>query len=181
MKAGENLKRLFTSALRVKLLGLFSAEPAARFYIRQAARRIGEDAKNVRRELRNLEAFGLLRSETHGHQKYYFLNPDFPLAPDIQGLLLKSRIGIAPNGSKEGIPDKRRGKAPMTPEEAQGGVTMDVLQKRWRVLVGSRVGRQNAVAAAAQTILGMRRKVPGWSSVEEIRKWRDRGRAHAGS
>ncbi|MBM3296602.1 MAG: hypothetical protein FJY83_03275 [Candidatus Aminicenantes bacterium] len=179
----EKLKRLFTSVLRVKLLRLFSAAPEAKIHIREAARRIGEDAKNVHRELKNLEALGLLRSEAHGNQKQYFIDVDFPLAPEIQGLLLKSRTGRSAGGPQDARlrPDRRAGWGTMTPGESAANVAADVLRKRWSVLVGSRVGRQDAVAAAARTILGMRRKIPGWFSVEEIRKWRGRGHAHAGS
>lgn len=170
---------MFTSILRVKLLRLFSAEPEARFYIREAARKIGEEAKNVHRELKNLEALGLLRSETHGHQKYYFIDAEFPLAPDIQGLLLKSRSGLSADGPQDPRwrPGGRVEGGALTSGESTANVGADVFRKRWSVLVGSRVGRQDAVAAAARTIRGMRRKIPGWSSVEEIRKWRDRGRA----
>jgi len=180
---GENLKRLFTSVLRVKLLRLFSAEPEAKIHIREAARRIGEDAKNVHRELKNLEALGLLRSEVHGNQKQYFIDVDFPLASEIQGLLLKSRAGWSAGGPQDARlrPERRAGRGAMTPGEGAANVAADVLRKRWSILVGSRVGRQDAVAAAAQAVLGMRRKIPGWSSVEEIRKWRSRGRAYAGS
>jgi hypothetical protein len=179
----EKLKRLFTSVLRVKLLRLFSAEPEARVYIREAARRIGEEAKNVQRELKNLEALGFLRSESRGHQTYYFIDAEFPLAPDIRGLLLKSRPGQSAGGPRDALlrPNKRVGREELTPGDSSVNVGADVIRKRWSVLVGSRVARQDSVAAAARTILGMRRRIPGWSSFEELRKWKDRGRAPAGS
>ncbi len=183
MKDPENLKRLFTSVLRVKLLRLFSAEPETKFHIREAARRIGEEAKNVHRELKNLEALGLLRSEAHGNQRQFFIDIDFPLAADVMGLLLKSSPGLSVKGSRAARRGdiRRSGKDSMTSGERTTNVAADVLRRRWSVLVGSRVGRQDAVTAAARVILGAKRKIPGWSSVDEIRKWRSGGRTVSGS
>jgi len=64
--------------------------PNARFYIRELERRIKEEAKNVSRELKNLEALGLLISEKQGNQKYYSVNENFFLYPELKAIIFKT-------------------------------------------------------------------------------------------
>ena len=68
----------------------FLSLPDARFYTRELARRIKEEAKNVSRELKNLEALGLLISEQQGNQKHYSVNKDFFLHPELKGIIFKT-------------------------------------------------------------------------------------------
>ncbi len=56
------LGKLFGSKARVKILKLFLSRPAEKFYIRQIARDLKLQLNSVRRELENLEVFGLLIS-----------------------------------------------------------------------------------------------------------------------
>ncbi len=56
------LNKLFGSKARVKILKLFLSHPEEKFYIRQVARDLGLQLNSVRRELENLETFGLLTS-----------------------------------------------------------------------------------------------------------------------
>jgi len=56
------LGKLFGSKTRVKILKLFLSKPGERFYIRQIARDLKLQLNSVRRELENLEQFGLLTS-----------------------------------------------------------------------------------------------------------------------
>ncbi len=56
------LNKLFGSNARVKILKLFLSHPEGKFYIRQIARQLNLQLNSVRRELDNLEAFGLLKS-----------------------------------------------------------------------------------------------------------------------
>ncbi|RLC39082.1 hypothetical protein DRH27_00575 [Candidatus Falkowbacteria bacterium] len=56
------LGKLFGSKTRVKILKLFLSKPDERFYIRQIARDLKLQLNSVRRELENLEQFGLLTS-----------------------------------------------------------------------------------------------------------------------
>lgn len=56
------LGKLFGSNSRVKLLKLFLLNPGNKYYIRQIARNLDLQLNSVRRELENLENFGLLRS-----------------------------------------------------------------------------------------------------------------------
>lgn len=72
------------------MLEVFLGRPAPRFYIRELERLIREDAKNISRELRNLESLGLLRSEAAGNQHYYEVREDFLLYPELRAIFLKT-------------------------------------------------------------------------------------------
>ncbi len=56
------LNKLFGSNSRVKIIKLFIYNPDEKFYIRQIARNLSLQLNSVRRELENLESFGLLVS-----------------------------------------------------------------------------------------------------------------------
>jgi predicted nucleotidyltransferase/predicted transcriptional regulator with HTH domain len=90
MKNFEIINRLFSSKIRTKLLDAFLSLPKARFYIRELERKINEEAKNISRELKNLESIGLLTSETQGNQKYYSVNEDFFLYSELKGIIIKT-------------------------------------------------------------------------------------------
>jgi len=47
------------------------------------------------------------------------------------------------------------------------------MAKRVEYLIGARVRDRKKILAASQAIDRLRRKVPGWESVQEIRRWRD--------
>jgi predicted transcriptional regulator len=103
------LSKLFGSNSRVKILKAFLFHPDERFYIRQLSRDLDLQVNSVRRELENLEEFGLLISESasgadkpdalveeknsdHQEKKYYRVNQNFPLFEDVKGLIIKSQI-----------------------------------------------------------------------------------------
>lgn len=56
------LSKLFGSTSRVRILKFFLSHPDGRYYIRQVARDLDLQLNSVRRELENLEQFGLLKS-----------------------------------------------------------------------------------------------------------------------
>ena len=56
------LSKLFGSTARVKILKLFLLHPNEKYYIRQLARDLSLQLNSVRRELDNLETFGILTS-----------------------------------------------------------------------------------------------------------------------
>jgi len=84
------LRKLFTSGTRVQLLTLFLLDPDREHYPREMERVTGENINAVRRELRNLEGIGLLTSTTRGKQRFYAVNRDFPLYPELSRLVLKT-------------------------------------------------------------------------------------------
>jgi len=84
------LEELFSSNVRVQLLVILLTNPDEEFYIRQLARRMGEHPYAVQRELRRLERLGLLTSRTRGRMKYYSVERDFPLYPELKRIILKT-------------------------------------------------------------------------------------------
>lgn len=107
------LGKLFGSNARVNLLKLFLMHPEKKYYIRQIARDLKLQLNSVRRELENMEEFGLLYSsvssgeeevqengeapggkEDGGKQekKYYQANPNFLLFDEIRNLIVKAQF-----------------------------------------------------------------------------------------
>jgi predicted transcriptional regulator len=98
------LSQLFGSNAREKILKQFLFNPEGRYYIRQLARDLSLQVNSVRRELENLEDFGLLKVETAAdkeglesdkpgqEKKYYRVNKNFALFEDIKALVAKSQI-----------------------------------------------------------------------------------------
>lgn len=84
------LEALISSKTRVKLLTLFLLNPGSEFYIREIVRSTGENINSVRRELCNLESFGLLLGEKKGNQQYYTVNTGHFLYPELQKIVLKT-------------------------------------------------------------------------------------------
>jgi predicted nucleotidyltransferase len=88
------LEALISSKTRVKLLTLFLLNPEQEYYVREIVRMIEENYNAVRRELANLEAFGLITGQKKGNQQYYTVNRSFFLYDDLQKIVLKTE-GIA--------------------------------------------------------------------------------------
>ncbi|MDD4900767.1 MAG: hypothetical protein PHS62_01480 [Patescibacteria group bacterium] len=113
------LEKLFGSKARVKILKLFLLHPAEKYYIRQLSRDLKLQLNSVRRELENLEKFGILTSDgkeindeaasggagepaagqaperpgSGGQEKKYFRsNPSFILFDEIKALIVKAQI-----------------------------------------------------------------------------------------
>ena len=114
------LGKLFGSKARVKILKLFLLNPGKKYYIREMARDLKLQPNSVRRELENLEKFGLLTSavaegeikdEDNGEasqnnkktgrktdepsktdKKYFRVNADFVLFEEIKALIMKAQI-----------------------------------------------------------------------------------------
>lgn len=72
------IERLFGSKTRAKLLKLFFENPTKSFYVREMTRVIDEQINSVRRELINLEAVGVIKSETFDNKIYYSANNKHP-------------------------------------------------------------------------------------------------------
>ncbi|WP_342679629.1 nucleotidyltransferase domain-containing protein [Methanofollis sp. UBA420] len=88
------LERLIPSKTRVKLLTLFLLNPGREMYLREVGRLTGENLNAVRRELANLEEFGLLSSMRRGNAHYYMVNRSFPLYEELTAIILKTE-GVA--------------------------------------------------------------------------------------
>jgi len=88
------LEALISSRTRVKLLTLFLLNPGSEYYIREITRSTTENINAVRRELANLESFGLITGQKKGNQQYYTVNTGHFLYPELQKIVLKTE-GVA--------------------------------------------------------------------------------------
>jgi predicted nucleotidyltransferase len=88
------LEALISSKTRVKLLTLFLLNPGSEYYIREIGRTTNENINAVRRELGNLESFGLITGQKKGNQQYYTVNTAHFLYAELQKIVLKTE-GVA--------------------------------------------------------------------------------------
>ncbi len=100
------LTKLFGSQARVKILKIFVLNPEQKFYLRQLSRDLKMQVNSIRRELENLQSFGLLVEDeirelsgkkvkkvlNKTEKKFYHVNKDFVLFPEIKALIVKSQI-----------------------------------------------------------------------------------------
>ena len=75
------------SQLTQKVLNYYFLNPHARLYIRELARLLKLDPKNVDRKLKELEKEGILQSEFLGKQRYFSLLKSSPLVKIYKELL----------------------------------------------------------------------------------------------
>jgi len=97
------LEAIISSRTRVKLLTLFLLSPGREYYVREIVRMTEENINAVRRELANLESFGLISRQKKGNQQYYTVNREFFLYEDLQKIVLKTE-GVVET-LKEGLAD----------------------------------------------------------------------------
>ncbi len=91
------LSDLITSRSRVKLLGVFLANPGQMYHVRELVRRTGDEINAVRRELAHLEKKGVLSKEPRANRVYYFFSKNYEFYYDLL------RIGSKIIGLGEGI------------------------------------------------------------------------------
>jgi len=84
------LQELFSSQARVAILGLFLLNPRDRFYMREVATRSGQPIRAVQRELTRLETAGLFSHIMDGNRKYYQINKNYPIFPELKAIFLKT-------------------------------------------------------------------------------------------
>jgi len=95
-----NLKDLFISKTRVKLLQTILSNPKEIYYIRELVRKVGEQINAVRAELSRMEKVGMVRSEVRANRKYYGFRKDYPFYDELVRLVVKS-TGLGGNIIKE--------------------------------------------------------------------------------
>lgn len=84
------LEQIFSSSARTKILKFFCIHGEEKFFVRELARLLNIQLNSTRRELDNLKKFGFLKTESNKGKKYYFINPDFELLPEIKNLVFKA-------------------------------------------------------------------------------------------
>lgn len=91
MKSNKNpLEKLFSSKARVKILTLFLKNPSEKYYVRQLTRKLNERINSIRRELDNLSKLGLLKSEKKDLKKFFYVNKEYNLFPELKSLISKA-------------------------------------------------------------------------------------------
>ncbi|MDZ7798200.1 MAG: winged helix-turn-helix domain-containing protein [Patescibacteria group bacterium] len=86
------LEQLFSSRTRVKLIKLFMLNEEESYFIREISRKIKEHINSVRRELNNLESVDLINSSGQGQKKYYQVNSEHVIFPELKSMVFKSQI-----------------------------------------------------------------------------------------
>jgi predicted nucleotidyltransferase len=75
---------------RTSLLTLFLLNPEKKYYPREIERILEQGLTPIRKELINLESFGLLKSKKEGNLKYYWADKDFIIYEELQKIILKT-------------------------------------------------------------------------------------------
>lgn len=78
------------SKIAQKVLSYFALHEGAELYVNEMARRLSVDQGNLDRKLKSLEKEGLLKSELKGRERYYSLNPSFPLLKEYKTIIKKT-------------------------------------------------------------------------------------------
>ncbi len=84
------LEKLFTSGIRADIMSLLFNSPDEKFYVREIARLVRKNPSGVKKELDKLENMGLTISEKEGNLKYFKVNKNSSLFPELKGLIAKS-------------------------------------------------------------------------------------------
>lgn len=101
------LEHLFGSKTRTNLLRLFFNNPKQPYYLRELSRKLKVQLNSIRREMENLEQIGIIKSvnladekeikdldksKNKGIKKYFLVDTDFILYPELKALLLKAQL-----------------------------------------------------------------------------------------
>ena len=87
------LARLLSSQARAELFRLLFGIRNERLHLRELARQSGLGLSTVRHELSRLVRLKVVESESEGNRTYYRANPQHPLYPGINSLVLKT-VGV---------------------------------------------------------------------------------------
>jgi len=87
------LSTLITSKTRVELITWFVTHPGERFYYQQLTKVLNSSRKSIQNELGRLEKAGLLSSQKEGNIRFYWINKDFVLYPEIKNIIFKT-VGV---------------------------------------------------------------------------------------
>ena len=87
------LSTLITSKARVELITWFVSHPGERFYYRQLIAILKASKQSIQNELARLEKAGLLSSQKEGNIRFYWVNQNFILYPEIKSMIFKT-VGI---------------------------------------------------------------------------------------
>jgi DNA-binding transcriptional ArsR family regulator len=84
------LESLFGSKTRVKILALLLTNPGHAYYVREITRNIEEQINSVRRELLNLKALGIVKSQEKRGKIYFEANQKFEFFNELKKIFDKA-------------------------------------------------------------------------------------------
>lgn len=85
----EDLKDLFVSEVRLKILKLMLTNPDEQYHVRAIVRRVDAEINAVRRELAKLESMGLLKNRQSGNRLYYTADTFHPYYRELLSIVTK--------------------------------------------------------------------------------------------
>lgn len=83
------LEALISSKTRVKLLLKFFLNQQSKAYLRQLEEEFGESTNGIRLELNKFEQAGMLQSSLEGNKKWYQVNANHSLYPELRSIVMK--------------------------------------------------------------------------------------------
>lgn len=83
------LDALISSKTRVKLLLKFFLNRQSKAYLRQLEEEFGESTNGIRLELNKFEKAGMLQSSVEGNKKWYQVNTQHSLYPELRSIVMK--------------------------------------------------------------------------------------------
>ncbi len=84
------LEALIRSRARIKVLTWFLMHPDQEYHLKGLGQELGENNNALRRELNRLEGIGLLESRWRGRAKFYRINRQHPLYPELRSIVIKT-------------------------------------------------------------------------------------------
>jgi predicted nucleotidyltransferase len=88
------LSTLITSKSRVEILTWFVAHPGERFHYLRLAKLLKASRPSIQKELKRLEGTGFLLSQKEANIRFYWVNQDHPLYPELKSIVFKT-VGLA--------------------------------------------------------------------------------------
>ena len=90
------LEFFIPSASRRRILSYFLRNKEGDFHLRQLSRNIGEPAPIVKRELDRLERIGFVVAWKSRNQRWFKVNKQFFLLPELEALVNKAEVSLVP-------------------------------------------------------------------------------------
>jgi len=94
------LSTLLSSKNRAKILAFFLTHPGERFYYSELVKRLKITSSAIQNELARFRKVGLLETKREANIRYYWINKNFPLYPELKNIVLKTS-GLADELKKE--------------------------------------------------------------------------------
>ena len=88
------LSTLITSKSRIEVLTWFVSHPGERFHYLQLDRLLASSRASLQRELKRLEDGGVLHSTKEANIRFYSIDQDYPLYPELKSIIFKT-AGLA--------------------------------------------------------------------------------------